>query len=185
MGSTIFYFCSQFSKTTPSLPEALTQLLFFLPVSPLSGCSTTFLKYPSGKHPGLGYFKDSQNKLGPELGQTETTWKASADTRNQWKQKEEGKRRSCNSRSWTSEERQCQVHRWVPVRTLPGQKRRWEQVLCQDLHPVQPHPTPTLPAISIWLPTTGLDVFLLWVPMSKNGGRWIILLGFIRFTSLC
>lgn len=69
VGSTIIYFCSHFSKTTPSLPEALAQLLFFLPVSPLSGCGTTLLKYPSGKHPGLGYFKDSQDGLGPELGQ--------------------------------------------------------------------------------------------------------------------
>lgn len=67
-----------------------------------------------------------------------TSWKASVDTRNQWKQKEEGRRRSCNGRSRTSEGRQRQVHRWVPVGPLPGQKRRWEEAKCQDLPPGQP-----------------------------------------------
>lgn len=67
-----------------------------------------------------------------------TSWKASVDTRSQWKQEGEGRRRSCNGRSWKSEERKRQVHRWVPVRALPGQKRRWEEVMCQDLPPGQP-----------------------------------------------
>ena len=69
VGGTIVYFCSQFPKTIPSLPEILPQLLFFLPIAPLSGCSATLLKYPFGKHSGLWHFKDSQKRLGPELGQ--------------------------------------------------------------------------------------------------------------------
>lgn len=44
-------------------------LLFFLPIPPLSGCSTTLLEYPSEMHLGLWYFKDSQKSLGPELSQ--------------------------------------------------------------------------------------------------------------------
>lgn len=69
VGGTIVYFCSQFPKTFLSLPEALPQLLFFLPIPPLPGCSATLLKYPSGKDPGLRSFEDSQKRLGPELGQ--------------------------------------------------------------------------------------------------------------------
>ena len=130
VGGTIVYFCS-FPNNSISSRGPITA-----PVSPAHPSfvwlQCNIAEIPSGKHQGLSYFKDSQQSLGPGLRQLRDQLEASVDTKNQ---KEEGRRRSWNGRSWTSEEWQRQVHRWVPVRVLPGQKRRWERVICQDIPP--------------------------------------------------
>lgn len=75
---------------------------------------------------GFGTSKTARKVLAQSLANLRDELVNFCNTRNKWKQGEEGKRRSCNSRSWTSEEQQLQVHRWVPVRVLSGQVRRWE-----------------------------------------------------------
>lgn len=111
-----------------------------------------------------------------------TSWKASVDTRNQWKQKEEGRGGPATAGAGEEEgdSAKCTDESLLDLSLARrGGGRRWcaRTFLLGSLLPA-----PTLPAVSIWLPTAGLEEYLLWVPKGKNGGRWIVLLSCLWFT---